>query len=253
SVFGAMSISSNLSLNYPLLEKYTLFASLSYRRSAVSAPQELTDRCWFSHLCIGDISLGASAPPFFKRKRFYLESSAYLSLPSSSHSWKLGISGLGVLLRSHWQLISRPDFQLSAASTHFLELYTFLNKDRRGTPNNRFVLFNQPGLSFRYSGPIPVPVFGKEGRFLSFRLKSAPWLLPGFYFYGGFSSPLDSSFQIRPSFSLSASAAWVVKKKFRIATGLQWGERAFLKEGKVIGKRVFADRTYFTLGMSYAF
>ena len=256
SVFGAMNINSDISLSYPLLEKYTLFFSLNYGRLAVVAPQELKDNCWFSYLCIGDMSLGVSIPPFLRRERFYLKSSVYLNLPTSRHSVKVGIGGLGILLNSSWKLISLPNFQLSTVSTHFLEVYTFTNKnmDYLGQqPNNRVVFFNQPGLSFRYSGLIPVPVFREEGRFLTFRLKSVPWLLPSFYFYGGFRSPVDTKLKFRHSYSLSASAAWTVKKKFRISTGLRWGERAFLRGGRVIGKSEPAHRTYVTLGMSYAF
>ena len=256
SIFGAMNISGNLSLSYPFLEKYTLFVSLSYGRLAVAAPQELKDSCWFSYLCVGDMSLGVSHPPFLKTERFHLESSVYLTLPSSRHSALIGIGGLGALLRSRWQVISLPNFQLRTVSTHFMEVYAFSNKNKDWggkQPNNRFVFFNQPGLSFRYSGPIPVPVFMEEGRFLTFRLKSVPWLLPSFYFYGGFRSPVDTKLNFRHSYSFSASAAWTVKKKFRISTGLQWGERAFLKGGKVVGKGEPANRTYVTLGMSYIF
>ena len=260
SVFSAMGVKGDLKLNYFLSKKYSLFASLDYERRAVAAPQELTNGCWGSYLCIGDMSLGVSGSSFFKKGSFSLEPSFYLNLPTSRHSWKIQTGGLGAFLSSSWKLVSLPNFKLSAVSSHFLDLYIPRETHYLGVQYNKWlVFFNQPGVSFRYSGPVPVPVFDEEDCSLIFCLKSVPWLLPVFYIYGR--SVLTASSKSRRhsfhhAFYLRASAVWMIKNKFRLAAGLQWGDETFAPKGtpaRVIKNRVFADRTYFTLGGSYAF
>ena len=243
SVFGAMNLKGDLELSYSLSDQYFLFASLGYERLAYSAPRELKDNCWRSYLCIGDVSVGISIPSFFKRGNFQLKSSIYLNLPSSRDTVKSGsLGGPGALLSSNWRLLSRPNFHLSAVSSHFLDtnipLVTLVGNGTKKFPT-LFVFFNQPGLSFRYTGSFPVP-----------------WLLPVLYVYGNLTNVLHTDRKFRSAFSWRASAAWTIKKKLRIAAGLQWGERLIRKagaKGKVIGNRMFADRTYVTLGVSYAF
>lgn len=241
SVFGAMGVKGDLKLNYLLSKKYSLFASLDYERQAVAAPQELADSCWGAYLCIGDMSVGVSIPSFFKRGNFQLKSSFYLSLPTSRTTVKSGsLGGPGALLRSRWRLLSHSYLHLSAVSSHFLDTnIPFVKLVGNGSKTFPTLLdfFNQPGLSFRYTG-------------------SFSWFFPVLYVYGSLRNILHTDFKFRSAFRLRASAAWTTKKKFRVAAGLQWGERLVQKngvKGKVIGNRVFADRTYFTLGVSYAF
>ena len=241
SVFGSMRFSSDLNFSYSFTDQYSLFISLDYGRSVVASLQELKNSCWQSYLCIGNMSVGASLPPFFKRGNFQLESSIYLNLPTSRYTVKSGsLGGPGALIRSNWRLLSRPDFQLSVVSNHFLDTNIPLIKligNGVTTLPTVLVFFNQPGLSFRYTGPFPIP-------------------LPTLYAYGSLANVLHTDRKFRNSVNLRASAAWTVKKKLRVAIGLQWGDRLIRKngaKGKVIGNHKFMDRTDITLGVSYAF
>ena len=172
-----------------------------------------------------------------------MESSVYLNLPTSRGTVKGGsVGGPGALLASNWRLLSRSGFHLSVVSSHFLDINIPVVKlvgNGITKPPAVLAFFNQPGLGFRYTGPFPVP-----------------WLLPVLYIYGSLTNVLHTDRKFRSAFSLSSSAAWTMKKKLRIAAGLQWGDRLIRKagsSGKVIKNPVIADRISITLGAGYAF
>ena len=258
NVIGEMNIKSDLTFNHSLSKRYSLFVSLDYTRKTFSDELEVKNGCWWSHLCVGNMSLGVSSP-FLKKGNLNLNSSIYLNLPTSRHSIKQSVlGGLGALLNTNWQLASNMGFKLFVVSNHFLDLYAY--SDRRanhyGTRyNTPLILFNQPGFRFHYSGPVPV-FSKKKNRRIAFQLKSMPWLIPDFYVYGSHRFSLKANGSPRHLGSLSASATWTVKKKLRIAAGLKWENEIFAPEGtkkRVIGNRRVADWTNFTLGASYAF
>lgn len=260
NIIGEANIKSDLTVIHSLSKRYSLFVSLDYTRGTYPDDEEVRIGCWWSHLCIGNTSLGVSSP-FFKKGDLNLESSVYLNLPTSRPSVKQSIlGGLGALLSTNWQLASNRGLKVSVISSHFLDLYAYLHKtaNHDGTRfNTPLVFVNKPGLHFHYSGPVPVPVFSKqEDRRVTFQLRAMPWLIPDLYVYGSHHFSLKANGSPRHAASLSASATWTVKKKLRIAAGLQWVDEIFAPKGTkrlVIGNRKIADSTNFTLGASYAF
>ena len=224
--------------NISALEKMSLFAVLNYRRPLYASKREVSEICWSTVLCFGDLNIGVDNPVLIT-KNFQASSSLYLNIPLSKNSFdKSLLMGLGASLSTNYIMLSQTNFQLSAVSSHFVDLDWYLYE----TMNARGTYYN-----------VPLNMFNQLG----FKVRSFPYsYVPTLFFYGGYNFALNFKGTPFHAVSLHTSAVWTIGKNTRISAGLNWGDRILKPKGTALVENtnlLHPDRTFFSLGGSYSF
>ena len=245
-LFDGLYWKNDFSLSYSLdsyvdgssfFNNMDIFFVLNYQRPMYASIQEIRDVCWGSVLCFGDVSMGISKY-VLQTDRMFVESSVSLRVPVSKSSfYKSFLTGITTSFDTRYILFSKSDFRLFALSNHLLDLsvYFYETVNAIGTGYNvPFNTLNQLGLSFHYS-----------------RYK----FIPALYLYGSYGFALNFYGTPLHVVSLHVSASWVLSEKVRAVVGLNWRDRILKPISSHFTKTttVFhADRTFFSLGVSYS-
>ena len=220
------------------LEKMSLFAVLSYRRPLYASKREISEICWSAVLCFGDLNIGVDTPVLIT-KSFQASSSFYLNIPSSKNSFdKSLLMGVGASLSMNYIMLSQVNFQLSAISSHFVDLDWYLYE----AMNAQSTYYN-----------VPLNVFNQLGFKLHY---SAYSYVPALFVYGGYNFALNFKGTPFHAVSLHTSAVWTIGKNTRISAGLNWGDRILKPKGTALVEKtnlLHPDHTFFSLGGSYSF
>lgn len=249
--FDTLFIKTDLSLNYPLAEKFSslkdsssfsetlLFLILSYRRPLYDTVQVIRRHCFKLYFCFGETNVGVSNSFSWKdllKSRY----SVYLNIPITSRRSvdRKKFIGIGASLSTSYPLILLKNFNISGMSSHFFEtaLYGSPYANERGSESNEiFSVFNQLGLRFS-------PV--KKG------------FIPTVLVYLDYLFALDYHRDWFQGMSLGFSTAWSVSKRVQIVAGLSWGGAIFRHEytSKAKEAKPFnPDETFINGGFSYSF